>query len=397
MIQTILVMSCESKSIFDTPSLPLHRTPTETAGLDRNAQCAAGWSLRHSRQCWRAKAISVNTLSGIGEEPRMSGSSSSSNRRVVTLSAWLREFLHPDVISIVLSYEATINFELHRIYNGFGDSGDGQMNRPQGLLLHADELFVADCGNHRIQVFHQGTGRFLRKWGLHGAKEGEFRFPRAAAVHFSSRHQDLEGKESEIVIIDDYHIHVFRLSDSRFLRRFANESGSWCGGVVVLDDHIFVSRIWPNQIDVRRTCDGTQVRIIGADLGFGRYPGKLLLDDEDQDAKELMVVDPANDRVVALDLESGQCLRQYTLEKDQQNGPQAVAMHGAEVIVCCADSSRLVVLDRSTTRILRVIPGGLMAGTARTTAFASPCDLAINSVHELFVCDTYNHRVLIFQ
>ncbi len=301
---------------------------------------------------------------------------------------------------MVLSYEATIQFELQRIYGGFGGSGDGEMNRPKGLLLHDDELFVVDSLNHRIQAFHQGTGRFLRKWGLYGHNKGEFRYPGAATIGLSS-HQAGDEKEPEIFITDDYSIHVFRLSDSQFLRRFSYEGNpshswcSWCGGIVMFGDHIFISRSSPNQIDVLRKCDGRRVRIIGADLVLGRYPGKLILDDN-HDSKELLVADPLNDRVVALDLVSGQFLRQYQL--DQQDGPQAVAVHGEDVIVCCADGNRLVVLDRSTTQILRVISGGVVGGgKAGATQFCSPCDLVLSSLNELFVCDSSNHRVLIFR
>ncbi len=322
----------------------------------------------------------------------MNGSSS----RLVGITAWLREFLHPDVIPLVLSYEATIQFDLQRIYAGAVGSGDGEMNWPRGLLLHADELFVVDCHNHRIQVFHQGTGRFLRKWGLIGFNEGEFRFPGVAAIDFRN-HLELDGKEPEILISDDYYIHIFRFSDCQFLRRFALQedgSGFSCGGIVTLGDHIFISRSSPNQIDVLSKGDGRRVRIIGADLVLGPYPGKLLLHDN-HDAKALLVADPGKNRVVALDLLSGRFLRQYGL--DQQDRPQAVALHGEEVIVCCRSSNRLVVLDRSTTRIRRVISGGLVAGQTCATQFRYPYDLAISSINELFVCDCDNNRVLIFQ
>ncbi len=307
------------------------------------------------------------------------------------LTAWLREFLHPDVIPMVLSYEATIQFELQRSYGDAPGAGDGDMNRPSGLLLYGDELFVVDSQNHRIQVFHQGTGRFLRKWGVNGRNEGEFRYPWAVTMGFRN-HQALDGREPEIFIPDDHHIQVFRLSDSRFLRRFSC-SGFWCGGIVTHGDHIFISRSTTNLIDVLTKWDGRQVRIIGADLNLGPLPGKLLLDD-DRDAKELLIPDRDNDRIVALDLVSGQLLRVYEL--GQNDGPQAVVVHGEEVIVCCRKSNRLVVLDHTTARRLRVV-GGDAAGKAEATQFRSACALAISSLNELFVCDCSNNRVLIFR
>ncbi len=133
------------------------------------------------------------------------------------LRALLLPFLHPDVIPLVLAYEATIQFHLQRTFGSVG-AGDGDLNLPTGLLLHGDELFLVDQWNHRIQVFHPGTGRFLRKWGRRGEDEGGLLYPKSVAVGLSN--QDEGGHETEVFITDNTHIHVFRLRDSQFLRRF---------------------------------------------------------------------------------------------------------------------------------------------------------------------------------
>ncbi len=331
----------------------------------------------------------------------MSGASPKRQRRGNGLTALLTHFLHPDVIPLVLLYEVTIQFELQRIYGGSSGSGDGEMNRPSGLLLHADELFVVDRGNQRIQVFHQATGRFLRKWGRRGHNEGEFIILGAAAVDFQNS-QDVHQKEPEIFITDDYYIHVFRLSDSRFLRRFAfYETGqrSWCGGIEMLGDNIVISRSLPTQIVVLTKSEGKQVRIMRMDLG--NFPGKLILDDH-PGAKELLIADPVNDRVIAVDIVSGQWLREYSVFdplQQRNTGSRGFVMHGAEVIVCCEFSHRLVVFDRSSTQKLRVLTNvaGDKADQARPDSFSFPHDLAVSSRNELFVCDSGKSRVLIFQ
>ncbi|MDD5705633.1 MAG: NHL repeat-containing protein [Kiritimatiellae bacterium] len=65
---------------------------------------------------------------------------------------------------------------------GSAGSGDGQFNGAWGVAVGTnDYLFVADTGNHRIQVFTR-DGTFVRKWGGGGSGNGQFSSPRAIAI-----------------------------------------------------------------------------------------------------------------------------------------------------------------------------------------------------------------------
>ncbi len=328
----------------------------------------------------------------------MMNASESSSRRGRTATGLLLPFLHPDVIPLVLGYEATILCELQRIYGGSCGPEDGQLCGPTTLLLHVDELFVVDRRNHRIQVFHQGTGRFLRKWGEKGKRTGQLMYPQNIAVGLPTRGQDgeLDGHEAEIFITDRFCVQIYRLCDSQFLRRFPfpveNGFPSWCAGIVVLGDDILISHSWPNQIQVLAKSDGKRVRKIGCDLDLGQSGLKLHLAGEE---KELLLVDSAQDLISVLDLSSGRLLRQFEAfpgkDKLKHSGPRAVALHGEEMIVGCSHTPSLVVFDRSTTEMLRSFSFE-MGGTS-----CVPFDLAVSSLNELFVCDSVRHRVLIFQ
>ncbi len=326
---------------------------------------------------------------------KMSESSVAKPQRVGALTALLTHFLHPDVISLVLSYEVTIQFVPQRSYGGQYGSGDGEMDHPSALVLHADELFVVDKGNHRIQVFHQGTGRFLRKWGQKGVKEGEFRSPLAGAVGWSSSHD--QDRQHEIFIRDQDHIHIFRLSDSHFLRRYQLEHlahRSLCGGIVVNRDHIFVFRTNPTQIDCMTRLDGKRVKclhlppISSNNRHRMSLAGKLFLDDV---TKSLLLADSRNDRILALDLISGQLLSQYG--GGGLHFPRAALTHGEEVIACDTYNHRLVVFDRFSTRALRAI-----SLNAEGILCCYPVDLAVSVRNELFVvCKSTHQQVLVFQ
>ena len=81
---------------------------------------------------------------------------------------------------------------------------------PQGLRFdNKGNVYVSDRDNDRIQVFDP-QGRFLRKWGVTGSGDGEFRWPQGLGI-------DSEGN----VYVSDQgndRIQVFD-SQGRFLRK----------------------------------------------------------------------------------------------------------------------------------------------------------------------------------
>ena len=63
-----------------------------------------------------------------------------------------------------------------------GGTGPGQFKGVGGLAEHGSELFVADMGNHRIQVFEGSTGTFRRMFGKKGSRPGELNKPNGLAI-----------------------------------------------------------------------------------------------------------------------------------------------------------------------------------------------------------------------
>ena len=94
---------------------------------------------------------------------------------------------------------------------GSNGAGDGQFVAPRSLAVGPDGLiYVADSGNHRIQVFDQ-EGKFLLKWGGEGSGPGQFNEPWGIAV----------SPEGEVFVADtwNHRIQVFRPT-GQFLREF---------------------------------------------------------------------------------------------------------------------------------------------------------------------------------
>ena len=69
-----------------------------------------------------------------------------------------------------------------------GSAGNGfcQFNRPCGLDIKGDVLYVADRNNHRIQKFDL-SGSFICAFGRPGKGKGEFNCPSAVLVDFNDR------------------------------------------------------------------------------------------------------------------------------------------------------------------------------------------------------------------
>jgi DNA-binding beta-propeller fold protein YncE len=66
-------------------------------------------------------------------------------------------------------------------FGGFG-SEPGQFNSPEAAKIGRDgNVYVADLRNDRIQVFDP-EGRFLRTWGRSGSGDGEFKAPSGIGI-----------------------------------------------------------------------------------------------------------------------------------------------------------------------------------------------------------------------
>ncbi len=131
---------------------------------------------------------------------------------------------------------------------------DGQFQRPCGIAVLSTRnwIFVADRGNHRIQVFGV-DGSFSHKWGSHGQGDGQFRCPYGVAVHPT---QDL------VYVTERHRVQVFNL-DGTFIRKWGthgsgNGQFNYPGDVAVhpTRDLVYVAEFLGYRIQAFRS-DGT--------------------------------------------------------------------------------------------------------------------------------------------
>ena len=87
---------------------------------------------------------------------------------------------------------------------GVRGDGDGEFRWPQSLAIDVcGNLYVSECINDRIQVFDVG-GRFIRKWEGYGKADVAFSMPQSLVV----------DNEGDVYISDEgnHRILVFKTS-----------------------------------------------------------------------------------------------------------------------------------------------------------------------------------------
>ena len=124
--------------------------------------------------------------------------------------------------------------------SSFGSKGrcDRQFQCPWDVAFDSQgNVYVADSGNHRIQVFTE-DGQFLRKFGKEGEGEGELSWPASVAID-----------SDDVVYVaerDNHRISIFT-SEGHFLRSFGRHGmgpGQFKqlrGVAVDKDRHVYIS------------------------------------------------------------------------------------------------------------------------------------------------------------
>jgi hypothetical protein len=144
---------------------------------------------------------------------------------------------------------------------GHEGGGDGEFEGPCGLSVDGAHVFIVDSCNDRI-VVTELDGTFVRAFGTEGNGDGEFKVPEDIAV---------VGDTVFVADTGNHRICVHR-RDGTFARAFGSE-GSGEGefdlpcGVAATEDHVFVADYRNHRVCVHKH-NGTFVRAFGS-LGSG--------------------------------------------------------------------------------------------------------------------------------
>ena len=263
--------------------------------------------------------------------------------------------------------------------------GDGMFKYPRGVTVSdGDEILVADCVNHRVEVF-DSNGTFLRSFGHQGENAGEFSFPHGIAIN----------KDRNIFTADrDNHRVQFFSWEGRHLGSFGGKgsldsqlSDPWglsldsTGNVIVADTGNKLIKIF--------TPDGRFVMKIGGRGSFS-FPVHCV------QCGEYFIVSDSLEHCIKVFNREGHF--QYKFGKygkgdGEFDCPRFLSVtQSKHLLVCDEDNHGIQVFELDGRFVGKFGTNGRKLGE-----FIYPLSVAVLSNDQVVVCDKNNHRIQIFQ
>ncbi|MCH7761150.1 NHL repeat-containing protein [candidate division TA06 bacterium] len=281
----------------------------------------------------------------------------------------------------------------------FGSTGSepGSFIRPSGIVMDLEGfLYVSDTGNNRIQKF-TGDGKYVTEFGAFGQGEDRLAYPSALATNGIS-----------LFVADERNERVVQYN------RYGNFSGTLLssdGRGDPAPTKKGIGRIFPMGIAISKgnevfVTDREGDRVIVLDLSgrvrriFGKAGGRLgdlldpvgiALDEEGQ----VYVSDTGNGRVQVFDLFGGP----ISILTTGLSQPQGIAIdRWGNLFV--ADLNEIKIFDRWGRPLPPLTKGEHSGSSLQMTTkgnLHSPSGIFITRENRLYVSDTRNDRVVVYQ
>ncbi len=275
---------------------------------------------------------------------------------------------------------------------GIPGAEPGQLNAPRNVAVGADgRIYVADSGNHRIQVF-DAQGIYLTSWGEFGAAPGQLNEPWGLAV------------DDEFVYVADtwnHRVQKFTLNGG-FVGAFG-QSGTIDGGdaslglffgprsvVLLPDNRLMVTDTGNHRLQVL-TRDGEFLQQAG---GFGNQPGQM---------NEPVGLATAPDGTIYLaDTWNGR-IQQFLPELFPIAEWRVEAWTGQSInnkpYVATDSLGRVYVTDPEGYRVLIFTAAGEYLARfgqfgADVNSLGLPNGIATDAQNNIYIADAGNHRIL---
>jgi len=133
----------------------------------------------------------------------------------------------------------------HTIGSTASSSKQGEFNRPRGLTVNNNTLYICDHENNRIQSLNKNDFSFCTQWGSKGIDNGQFRSP-----------ESICNWENILYVGDLVSVQLFT-SEGTFLKRLGdkktgNKEGQfhYASGLCCVRDRLYVSDWYNARIQV---------------------------------------------------------------------------------------------------------------------------------------------------
>lgn len=276
---------------------------------------------------------------------------------------------------------------------GLPGSADGQFNTPRNIAISPDgTIFVADSGNHRIQVF-DSEGNFVTSWGEFGELPGQLNEPWGIAAD-----------DEHVYVADTWNYRIQKFThDGEHVSAFGSHGatldpnepnlGLFYGPrdiTLIENNRLAITDTGNHRIQVMDK-DGSFQNIVGSlgsDLGFFNEPVGLATGPNGH----IYLVDTWNGRIQELSpdllpVSAWPVDSWYSQSID--NKPYVAVDSQNRIYVTDPEGFRVLIFDADGSYLGRF-------GTYGTAAnqFALPIGIAIDAQDNVYVVDAHNNRVV---
>jgi len=277
------------------------------------------------------------------------------------------------------------------------ENTDGKFNFPSGIFKAASgKIYVADTQNNRVQVFSE-TGVYISQFGIYGSGKGQFISPVDVGVADDGSVFVVDQENDRVEVFDE---------NNNYLWKFGKE-GSGAGefsrpsAIVVKNSSLYVADTQNNRIQVF-DMSGNYI----TEYPAGSAPGLEFLfpTDIDVDSKgNIYIADTGNNRIQQLD-PGGNFVQEFavfTRNSDPNAEPADGSFYGISGIAV-DDDGHIFVSDTRNNRVQVINTDGSFVSKVghqgtQESEFTLPRGIAIGANHQVYVADSYNHRVQEFK
>ena len=273
-------------------------------------------------------------------------------------------------------------------------SGDGQLLQPRNMVVGPDGLlYVADSGNHRIQVF-DNAGNFVRSWGEFGSNPGQLNEPWGLAVD-----------DEFVYVADTWNHRLQKFTQQGELVGVIGQSGSPVEGqvggglffgprdvVILPDGNLLVTDTGNHRLQIIDK-EGNFVQALGSQ---GTFPGQFSEPvgvDVGSDGS-LYITDTWNGRIQNFGpdyLPSNEWPVDAWFGESINNKPYIAVGADDHIYVTDPEGYRVLIFDGSGQYI-----GRFGQFSNDLDGFALPNGIAIDDEGNVYVADAGNNRILAF-